>query len=322
MIAAPGGASVSEIVEALGVGERTVRRYLRALENQGSPVYEERDPGDRRVKRFRLHESARREAVRLTQAQIVSLFLVRRAAGFLRGTGFAEDLDDVFEKLEATLRRKDVVEARHLDRKLYDVNEEAYRFDGRTEDVGELVTGLLREERLEVCHTTVAKGRRRFLVDPYTLLVYRKGLYVVGWSHHHGAIRTFGFDGFRSIAWKRGDRFAYPEKYHPEERLKGAFGITTGGRPTLVRVRFDASVARYVTRRRWHPSQTIQRLAGGGIELRLRVAPSFEVRNWILRFGSTAEVLEPEALRAEVAREVAAMAAVYAGAAAKPDRSA
>jgi predicted DNA-binding transcriptional regulator YafY len=306
---APGGVTLSELMERLGVERTTVWRYLRALANAGTPIFEEKEG---RSKRFRLHESARHEVVRLSQAQIVALFLTRRAMGFLRGTGFDDDLDDVLEKLAATLKRRDAAEARHLDRKLFDVNEEAQTYARRSDHVSALVTGLLKEERLEVKHHAVEKGRRALVVEPYTLLLYKKGLYLVAKSHHHNAVRTFGLDGFRAITWKRGDHFPYPARYHPSQRLRGAFGITKGdGEPRLVRVRFEASVARFVTRRKWHASQKFVKRGDGAIEMHLRVSPSFEVRNWVLRVRSMATVIEPEGLRKEIAAECAAMNARY-----------
>jgi WYL domain len=78
------------------------------------------------------------------------------------------------------------------------------------------------------------------------------------------------------------------------------------GDPRLVR-------ARFVTRRKWHASQKFVKLADGAIEMHLRVSPSFEVRNWVLRFGSMATVIEPEGLRKEIAAECAAMNAIYSG---------
>jgi len=98
---------------------------------------------------------------------------------FLTGTGFKEDLD------EALLKRKDLVAAQNLDRKIFDVNEAPHRYSGRVEDVNDIMTGLLREERLRVRHRRVVRGTKEFLVDPYTLLVYKKGLYLVPYSHHH-----------------------------------------------------------------------------------------------------------------------------------------
>jgi predicted DNA-binding transcriptional regulator YafY len=69
---------------------------------------------------------------------------------------------------------------------------------------------LLREERLRVCHGSVDEYKTEFVLEPYTLLVYKKGLYLAGLSHHHAAVRTFSLDGFRSVEWLRSERFTYP----------------------------------------------------------------------------------------------------------------
>src|SRR4051812_1297508 len=143
------GASVYDIAERFGVSVRTALRYLEALRAGGEPLYEE--TLDRR-KVWRLMPTARRETLTLTTSQMLSLFLSRRVFDFLAGTGFKEDLDDVFARLEATLRRRDFTAARHLDRKIFDVNEAPHLYEGRIEHVNEILTALLREERLEIRH--------------------------------------------------------------------------------------------------------------------------------------------------------------------------
>src|SRR5688500_7735816 len=109
-----------DLAEHFGVSVRTAIRYLRALETAGEPLHEEiRD----RRKVWRLMSTARRETITLTRGQMVSLFLSRRVFDFLEGTGFKEYLDEVFDKLAATLQKTDKKEARNLDRKIHDVNE-------------------------------------------------------------------------------------------------------------------------------------------------------------------------------------------------------
>jgi predicted DNA-binding transcriptional regulator YafY len=147
------------------------------------------------------------------------------------------------------------------------------------------------------------------VVDPYTLLVYKKGLYLAGFSHHHNSVRTFGLDGFRSIDWKKGEKFEYPADYQPEKLVEGSFGLFTGPR-VKVRVYFDDKVARYVKRRQWHPTQEIEKVANG-IVLTLHVHGTVELMSWVLGFGEKAEILEPESLRSEVARVVEAAARRY-----------
>lgn len=294
------GLSIYDVAERFRVNPRTALRYLQALQRAGEPLYEE-TAGKRKV--WRLMTTARRQSITLTTAQMAALFLSRRVFDFLAGTGFKEDLDDVFAKLEATLRRKDFAAVRNLDRKVFDVNEARHLYEGRLEDVNDIMTALLREERLRVTHESVSGARKTFVLEPYTLLVYKKGLYLAARSESHdGTIRTFALDGFREVEWLRGQKFDYPADYKPEQLTEGAFGLIRGKEVTRVRIRFDEKVARYVQRRMWHPSQRFRRVAGG-VEMTMEVRGTTEVVSWVLGFGRTARVLEPEELRAQVRGE-------------------
>jgi len=271
------GASIYEIAERFDCSPRTALRYIQALQAGGEPLYEE-TVGRRKV--WRLMPAARRQSITLTTSQMVALFLSRRVFDFLAGTGFKEDLDDVFAKLEATLKRRDFLAVRNLDRKVFDVNEARHLYEGRIEDVNDIVTALLREDRLRVTHEGVSGGRKTFVLDPYTLLVYKKGLYLAGRSHLHQEIRTFALDGFREVEWLRGERFEYPLDFRPEQLTEGAFGLIRG-EPTRVRILFDAKVARYVQRRQWHPSQRFRR-TDGAVEMTIDVRGTTELVSWVL----------------------------------------
>lgn len=294
-----GGVTVYDIADRLRISVKTATRYLKALEAAGEPLYEETVA---RRKVWRLRASARHETITLTTSQMIALFLSGRVFDFLKGTGFKEDLDDVFTRLESTLKRKDFVAARNLDRKIFDVNEAPHIYAERLEDVNDITTALIREDRLRVRHSSVSSGKKEFVVEPYTLLIYKKGLYLVANSIHHGAQRTFALDGFRSVEWLKGDRFDYPGDYHPSQIAEGAFGLIRG-ELQHVRIFFDESVSRYVRRRQWHPTQRIRNVAGG-IELSMDVAGIVEVTNWVLGFGDKAEVFAPAKLREDIAAEL------------------
>jgi predicted DNA-binding transcriptional regulator YafY len=301
------GVSIYDLAERFEVNPRTALRYIQALLRAGEPLYEEMS-GKRKV--WRLMPTARRQSISLTTAQMVALFLSRRVFDFLAGTGFKEDLDDVFQKLEATLRRKDFAAVKNLDRKVFDVNEARHLYEGRIEDVNDIMTALLREERLRVTHEGVSGGRKTFVMEPYTLLVYKKGLYLVGRSHQHGEIRTFALDAFREVEWLRGEKFEYPANYRPEQVTEGAFGLIRGAEVTRVRILFDTKVARYVERIMWHPTQKFRRTTAG-LEMTMEVRGTVEVMNWVLGFGDKARVLEPKALRVGVAQELKRAADIY-----------
>lgn len=303
------GVTLDEIQSKYEVSVRTAIRYLRALEAAGEPL--DCEVREDRRKYWRLMPTSRRETVTMTSNQMISLFLSRRTFDFLKGTTFKEDLDDLFDKLEATLRHKDSLAVRDLDRKLYDVNERPWLLDEeRLDFVNEIVSALLKQQRLRVVHEGVRhKPSEAFDFDPYTLLVFEKGLYIVGKSHRHGAIRTFALDGFRDAKWLRGQAFEYEEGYHPSKMFANAFALTPGALTDL-RIFFTADVARYVRRRRWQEKQEITNVAGG-IELRMRVGISPELVNWILSWGPNAEVLDPPTLRDEIADRISQMGERY-----------
>ena len=166
------------------------------------------------------------------------------------------------------------------------------------------MTALLREERLRVTHEGFSGGKKTFVLEPYTLLVYKKGLYLAGKSEGHGGeIRTFALDGFREVEWLRGARFEYPADYRPEQITEGAFGLIRG-EPTRVRILFDPKVARYVQRRMWHPTQRFRRV-DDGIEMTMDVGGTTELVSWVLGYGDKAAVLEPPSLLTAVSTEVA-----------------
>jgi predicted DNA-binding transcriptional regulator YafY len=156
-----GGATVYEIADRFGVSVRTAIRYIRALEAEGQPLSE--DVLDRR-KVWGLSAGGRSVSINLSTSQMVALFLSRRVFDFLAGTGFKEDLDEVFARLGTSLRRKDAVAGRDLDRKIFDINEAPHVYAERIEDVGDILTALLQEERLLVRHGSVSQGRHEFLL--------------------------------------------------------------------------------------------------------------------------------------------------------------
>lgn len=312
MLHAGSGLSVYDVAERLSVSSRTAWRLLQALEAAGEPLYQETI--ERRTV-FRVQETARRATLSLSVGQMVSLALARRVFDFLDGTGLREDLDDVFDRLEATLRRRDVAATDNLAKKLWDVGEAPHRYKRRGDQVDALVTALLREDKLDVTYLSKSGKESRFVLRPYSMVVYKKGLYVVGERDDRVGTgdgpRLYALDAIRRMEWRKGDGFPYPVGYSPEAFFRGRFGLMLGDRAAVV-VRFDAAVARYVERRRWHPSQRLTRLPGGGVELAMTVRGTTEVVSWVLSFGENAEVLAPEALRREVAEAARKLADRYA----------
>ena len=276
------GASVYDIAERFDVSVRTALRYLEALRAAGEPLYEETTL---RRKVWRLMPSARRETLTLTTSQMLSLFLSRRCFDFLPAP---VRRPDTWRRASSTagggLRRRAAPRPEDLR------HHEAPPSTMDASSTNEILTALLREERLDIVHESVEGGRRPARFEPYTLVVYKKGLYLAGLSHAHGQVRTLALDGFRDVTWRRGDGFVYPAAFHPEQLAEGAFGLIKGP-PVRARIFFTDKVARYVTRRLWHPPRSFAPPAAAS-----RCRESERDRravSWIRSFGDQVEVRAP-----------------------------
>jgi len=130
---------------------------------------------------------------------------------------------------------------------------------------------------------------------------YRSGgLYVVGRDPKSGEIRTFAVDRIRRLEIGE-DHFEVPESFDFDTYIGSSFGVIAD-QAVRVRILFEPGWATYVEERSWHDSQVFEKQPDGKIELRMDVGSTPDLRSWGLSFGSGAEVLEPEGLRAEVAR--------------------
>ncbi len=143
-------------------------------------------------------------------------------------------------------------------------------------------------------HETAVKYR----IDPYRLRYHEGGLYLFGLDQANGAIRTLAVERIGFVSVTR-SRFTPPPQEMLDEMHSTAFQLIIG-EPQLVRIRFSPEQAPYIAERQWHPSQSTERRSDGGLILSLQVGSLWEVKRWLLGWGSAAEVLEPFALREEI----------------------
>ncbi len=146
-----------------------------------------------------------------------------------------------------------------------------------------------------------------YLIEPST---ETHALYLIGWDETRAALRTFKLERIRSLA-VTAEVFEAPADGVIEEALERAWGIIADQGPVLVALRFGPAVAPRVAETTWHPSQEVVGEPDGSLTWRATVSGTIEIRSWILSWGPDVEVLEPSALRAEVAGLLEAAASHY-----------
>jgi predicted DNA-binding transcriptional regulator YafY len=307
LLSAAHGATLEELCAHLSCSRHTAMRAVAALEEMGDAVREERE--ERRI-RYHLDTGGKAKAQKLSTAHVLSLAIAQQAIEFLEGTSLKESFDELVGVLEAQLDPKAFAELARVREKIVVVQDAPWTPLDRADVVDALVTGLMRGERVTLRGKRDGGGERSFDFEPYSLLVWKKGLYVPGYSHHHKALRLFALDRLIDGEWKRGDTFEVPASWDAKKRYAGSFCLFDEPE-TTVRVEFTRKVARYVTRRQWMPDQKVEEHADGRVVLTMTVRGTRDVLPWVLGFGEHAVVLEPASLRDELAAVTCKMAAAY-----------
>ena len=130
------------------------------------------------------------------------------------------------------------------------------------------------------------------VLHPYLLKEYRNRWYVIGKDAEGGRIKTFGLDRISDLSIRE-HVFVVDRKFDPEILFKYSFGITAGGKPTKVVLKFAPQEGRYVKAQPLHPTQKIIEENQEGLTIQLKVIPSYELSAAIRSFGKNVDVIEP-----------------------------
>lgn len=161
-------------------------------------------------------------------------------------------------------------------------------------------------------HSRSGGGRGWRRVDPYEVSV-RDGQHweMHAWCHTRQAVRTFALDQVRGVR-STGETFTLrAEEWAAFRRAAGVVGGVRGGPPVAVEVRFAPEAAAYAADRQWPPTLRLERRPDGSARLTGAVQGLDGLLVELLRWRRHAEVLGGPELRARMAEEIRAMAALY-----------
>jgi len=78
--------------------------------------------------------------------------------------------------------------------------------------------------------------------------------------------------------------------------LRDSFGVHSGQGEYEVVIQFNPHAADLIREKKWHESQQLRELKGGGAELKLKLSSLPEIERWVLSWGGDAKVLKPKEL--------------------------
>jgi len=306
------GWSFAAVQEALGISERTLLRYLAISRRElvdagGQPVIEAFRRGDQRL--LRLSEAA--QLGESTVYQVLFFYFAQSVFQFLDGTVIRDGVDDLWERFRRSLPGAQRAKLADFRRKFFAVPHAMKDYGACDATLDTIVWCLVHERRLRIDYGGLLGGGKPHDFDPYTLLMYRGGLYLVGRSHRGRKIIALAVERMRAVT-KLPERFDYPASYTPEKHTEGIFGLIEGPETSVeLRIR-DAATHAYLASRRMHRSQAFRARRDGTWVLSMTVRGTAELKYWILGLGPHVEVLKPPALRAEIGAMLRRAAKAYA----------
>jgi predicted DNA-binding transcriptional regulator YafY len=303
----PEGRSYTELARSLGAAVRTVYRDLETLRRAGFPVSRARV----HTKQVWKMEESRVPGVAFTSAELTALAMARSMLAGAPGSPFAPAIRSAFHKIQAASNREGLRIMEAADKHLYADLRRARPYTEREVWFQMLLNAVARQRTVRIRYYTLERdteGDRE--VDPYGLVFHEGAFYLVGQCHLRAQVRTFLLDRVRAVT-DTGKVFVVPGNFSVREHFRQAWGLIRGAALEMVRVRFASRVARIIREGRWHESQKIEDGPGGSVILTVKVAGTDEIRRWLLGFGADVSVIEPESLRRSIAREGAAVVALY-----------
>ena len=308
LIEARHGITVTELADETGVDRRTIHRDLQAIQEAGYPLVSEWEEGNKSYRFLTRFKDV--PPISFTLQELMTLHFLRSQLDIFTGTPFHDDLETIFGKVRSVLPPRYAAHLERISRVSLPLLQGRRDYGKVTEQLRLLREALLYQYRVTLHYRTGGQKKpAEYRLDPYTLINFKGGLYLMGYAHNRNGIRTFAVERIDRVEVER-ERFEIPEGFVPEEQLKSAFGIVDESVMEVV-IRFSPAVAHAVRDRIWHPGQTVAEEDDGGIRLAFTAGGTMEIVSWLLSYGCHAEVLAPPELRKDVKRAVTGMSAIY-----------
>lgn len=158
-----------------------------------------------------------------------------------------------------------------------------------------------------------------FCIAPIRIVVLHESFYLEGYivKESEGEV-CFRFDNPTNFSVQRiiktdiqHDRSFAEIKVKKQENNK-LFGLIREGEPFKVRLKFTTPYAvTYVSDRVFSQDQQTKINEDGSLELSFMSDSTYEVRSFVLGFGASVTVLEPEALREDIKKEIKKLEDMY-----------
>jgi proteasome accessory factor B len=295
------GLTVSEIAANLDVHRSTVYRDVDSLSKTGVPIWEEDG-------RFGLNRERYLTTVRLDLHQALALYLAARllsAHSDKHNPHAVSAMEKLASAMPPSVGEHIAQTARVADRRR--------RFPAYLETLEALTRAWADRRQVWLRYENPRTGEvTERVFDPYFIepSPYGFACYAIGHDHRRGAIRQFMVERIGAIRLLE-TTYEVRGDFDPYAYLANAWGVMGGAEVQTVKLRFSKDVTYRIRESDWPGVTGVTDEPAGGCVMTLRVSHTLEMVPWIRGWGPDCEVIEPEALRRQIAEDMRAAAEVY-----------
>ncbi len=316
LISSHRGATVEQIAEELEVSKRSAYRLLGVVEDLGFLIEDISDPIENRTRKRLDKEFHQRIGpvnlpdIKFSASELIAMYLLKGVAETYQGSGLAKSIDSAFAKL-SMFAPKGLVEKLDKLQSLFLLDAKmAKSLAGKEDIIDKLTDAMLANRTCTVSYHSFHDDKNKsFTIDPLHFFEHQGGLYLFVNITRYGDIRVLAAERINTIE-PTGEKYTYPKNFDPDQKLKNAFGLFYDD-PVEVEIRFSASQARYIRERIWAVDQRIIDQEDGSIILKMKTSGRYEIKKWVLGYGTEAELLQPADLREEIRVEIEIVSTIY-----------
>jgi predicted DNA-binding transcriptional regulator YafY len=132
---------------------------------------------------------------------------------------------------------------------------------------------------------------------------YRDNWYLDAWCHLREDVRSFSIDAITQIKVLDAAALDVPEA-DINAAVDAGYGIFGGAVKGWAKLKFTPERARWVKHEEWHPDQKGNEEPDGSYILEIPYSDERELMGDILKYGSEVIVIEPEALKKRIIKEI------------------
>ncbi len=228
------------------------------------------------------------------------MFLWSRSEIF-KNTQFSEYINRAFNKI-FTIDRNHLQQFRTLSEIMLMGDTQNKDYSDKEEILEDLISAMLSHKVCRVIYHSFWDDKiKTYNIHPLHLFQRDGGFYFFTQINEHTDIRTLALERIKTLEIMD-ETFIRPNGFDPQELLDTAFNLTFE-EPREYKILFSRNQARYIRERKWASDQKIKTQNDGRLLLTMTTSGWYDVKKWIMSYGSEAQVIEPVELKEEILKE-------------------